>query len=288
MTRKVLGRGLNALLQDAEVSTTPAAHGIEEIALDLIDPNPFQPRRAFADDSLKELADSLRATGLVQPILLRKLDARYQLIAGERRWRAAHLAGMATVPAVVRPVSDEQALEQALTENLLREDLNAIEVANAYQSLQEKFKLSHEMIADRLGVSRVAVTNTLRLLRLSPEIQDLITSGKLSAGHARAVLAVDTPEAQLQAANHIVKNNLSVRQAEQWVAGRGTKPSPAVRADKPAPWMDPNIKAAIRELERALSTKVKIVGGPEGGKIEISYYSSDDLTRIYDLILTAE
>ena len=288
MTRKVLGRGLNALLQDAETAPQ-ATPGLEQVALDLIDPNPFQPRRAFSEDSLKELAGSIRATGLVQPVLLRKLDARYQLIAGERRWRAAHLAGLAAIPAVVRPITDEQALEQALTENLLREDLNPIEVAHAYQSLQDKFKLSHELIAERLGVSRTAVTNTVRLLRLPQEIQDLITRGDLTAGHARAIVALGTPEAQLHAARHILKGNLSVRQAEQWVAERDKKASPVqARAEaSPTAQPDPNIKAAIRELERALATKVKIVGSPDRGRIEISYYSADDLSRIYDLIVRA-
>jgi len=288
MTRKVLGRGLNALLQDAETAPQ-ATPGLEQVALDLIDPNPFQPRRAFSEDSLKELAGSIRATGLVQPVLLRKLDARYQLIAGERRWRAAHLAGLAAIPAVVRPITDEQALEQALTENLLREDLNPIEVAHAYQSLQDKFKLSHELIAERLGVSRTAVTNTVRLLRLPQEIQDLITRGDLTAGHARAIVALGTPEAQLHAARHILKGNLSVRQAEQWVAERDKKASPVQAGAKASPTAqpDPNIKAAIRELERALATKVKIVGSPDRGRIEISYYSADDLSRIYDLIVRA-
>jgi ParB family transcriptional regulator, chromosome partitioning protein len=282
MTRKVLGRGLNALLQDAEAP--PSAPGLEHIPLDLIDPNPFQPRRAFLEDSLKELADSIRATGLVQPVLLRKLEARYQLVAGERRWRAAHLAGLSAIPAVVRPITDEQALEQALTENLLREDLNPIEVAHAYDSLQDKFKLSHELIAERLGVSRTAVTNTVRLLRLPQDIQDLISRGDLTAGHARAILALATPEAQLHAANLILKENLSVRQAERWVAERDEKTSRKGQASPP-PQPDPNIKAALRDLERVLATKVKIVGGPSRGKIEISYYSADDLSRIYELIL---
>jgi len=283
MTRKVLGRGLNALLQDAE-ATPPAVPGLEHVALDLIDPNPFQPRRAFLEDSLKELADSIRATGLVQPVLLRKLDARYQLVAGERRWRAAHLAGLSAIPAVIRPITDEQALEQALTENLLREDLNPIEVAHAYESLQDKFKLSHELIAQRLGVSRTAVTNTVRLLRLPQEIQDLISRGDLTAGHARAILALATPDAQLHAANLILKDNLSVRQAERWVAERDEKTSHQAQASPP-PQPDPNIKAALRELERSLATKVKIVGGPNRGRIEISYYSADDLSRIYELIV---
>jgi ParB family transcriptional regulator, chromosome partitioning protein len=283
MTRKVLGRGLNALLQDVETAP-PTASGLEHVALDLIDPNPFQPRRGFPEDTLKELADSIRTTGLVQPVLLRKLEDRYQLIAGERRWRAARLAGLSAIPAVIRPLTDEQALEQALTENLLREDLNPIEVAHAYQSLQENFKLSHELIAERLGLSRTAVTNTMRLLRLPQEIQDLISRGDLTAGHARALLALGTPEAQVHGANVILRNSLSVRQTERWVAEHDKKTS---RPDQPSqpPQLDPNIKAALRALEQALATKVKIVGGPDRGRIEITYYSADDLSRIYELIV---
>ena len=299
MARKALGRGLNALIQGPEAPEapeteasqwSPGARGIEEVSLDLIDPNPFQPRRAFPEESLKELADSIRATGVIQPVLLRKFDARYQLIAGERRWRAAQLARLSAIPALVRPISDEQALEQALTENLLREDLNPLEVAHAYLALQERFKLSHELIAERLGVSRTAVTNTLRLLRLPQEIQDLITRGDLSAGHARALLGLPSSKAQLDAAHHILKGSLSVRQAEQWVAARSGKPpqasdQAAPAADSAPPPLDPNIKAALLELERCLGTKVRIAGGPDRGKIEISYYSADDLSRIYEIIV---
>ena len=162
MTRKALGRGLNALLRTVETTTS----GLEQVAIDQIDPNPFQPRRSFPADKLKELADSIRASGVVQPVLLRRSNGRYQLIAGERRWRAARLAGLAAIPAVVRDIGDRDALELALTENLLREDLNPIEAAHGYETLQQKHGLSHEEIAARLGLDRSTVTNTLRLLRL--------------------------------------------------------------------------------------------------------------------------
>ena len=283
MSRKALGRGLSALLQEVETSPQ-VAPGLEQIPIELIDPNPFQPRRTFPEETLKELSDSIRATGLVQPVLLRKLDSRYQLVAGERRWRAAHLADLVVIPAIVRPLGDEQALELALTENLLREDLNPLEVAHAYRSLQDQFHLSHEQIAERLGVSRTAVTNTLRLLRLPPEVQELITKGDLSAGHARPLLALAAANDQVEAARVILRRNLSVRQAEQWVASRNECPSTARESTETAK-IDPNIKAAIRELERTLGTRVRIVGEPDSGRIEIRYYSAEDLNRIYQLIV---
>jgi ParB family chromosome partitioning protein len=282
MTRKALGRGLNALLRTVETTTT----GLAQVAIDLIAPNPFQPRRRFPDESLKELADSIRASGVVQPVLLRPAggqEGRYQLVAGERRWRAAKLAGLDTVPAVIRDLPDADALELALTENLLREDLNPLEVAHAYQALQEQHGLSHEEIADRLGINRSTVTNTLRLLRLPPEVQDLLSRGELSFGHARALLGLESSAAQKQLAARIAKQGLSVRQTENFVALRGVKPE----AKKPeaAPKLDPNVRAAMLELERTLGTRVKIAGSGKRGKIEISYFSPEDLSRIYDWIV---
>src|SRR5208283_4308546 len=223
MTRKALGRGLNALLRTVE--TAPAA-GLTEVAVDQIDANPLQPRRTFSADKLKELADSIRSSGVVQPVLLRRADGRYQLIAGERRWRAARQAGLETIPAVVREIGDRDALEMALTENLLREDLNPLEAAQGYATLQQKHGLSHEEIAEHLGLDRSTVTNTLRLLRLPPEVQPMITEGAISAGHARALLGLDSATAQLQVAHSIVKQGLSVRQVENLVASRGSKPAP--------------------------------------------------------------
>ena len=280
MTRKALGRGLSALL--GEVETTPV--GLQQISIDLIDPNPFQPRRAFPEDSLKELADSMRSSGMVQPVLLRRADARYQLVAGERRWRAARLAGLEAIPAVVRELSDQHALELGLTENLLREDLNPIEVAHAYNALQEKFRLGQEDIAERLGINRTTVTNTLRLLRLPPPIQEMIEKGHLTSGHARCLLGVDSPDAQSQLAQLIVRQGLSVRQAEHMVALQETK---STRRRKPtaASQFDANTRAAALELERTLGTRVKIVGTERRGRIEISYFSPEDLNRIFELIV---
>jgi len=280
MTRKALGRGLSALLQ--EVEAKPA--GAEQVDLDLIDPNPLQPRHDFPPSTLKELADSIRSSGVVQPVLLRRADARYELVAGERRWRAARMAGLTSIPALVRDLNDRDALELALTENLLREDLNAIEVARAYEVLQQKFQLTHEEIAERLGTNRSTVTNTLRLLRLPPPIQEMIVSGRLSSGHARALLSLDSAAEQTRLAGQIVKEGLSVRQVESKVALQTSKPA-GHKGPAEVKQLDPNTRAAILELERVLGTRVKIVGGEDRGKIEISYYSSNDLDRIYEAIV---
>jgi len=280
MTRKALGRGLNALLHTVE-NTSPA--GLAEVAVDLIDANPFQPRRTFSADKLKELSDSIRASGVVQPVLLRRSDDRYQLIAGERRLRAARLAGLTAIPAVVREIGDRDALELALTENLLREDLNQIEAAQGYALLQQKHGLSHEEIAERLGLDRSTVTNTLRLLRLPPEVQQMIAEGAISAGHARALLGLESAAAQLQMANLIVKQGLSVRQVENLVALRTSPPPKKEEVDEPR--IDPNVRAAVLEMERTLGTRVKVHGDEKRGKIEISYFSAEDLNRIYELIV---
>jgi ParB family chromosome partitioning protein len=280
MTRKALGRGLNALLHTVETATV----GLAEVAVDEIDANPFQPRRTFSAEKLKELADSIRSSGVVQPVLLRRADGRYQVIAGERRLRAAREAGLATIPAVVRELGDRDALELALTENLLREDLNQIEAAQGYTLLQQKHGLSHEEIADRLGLDRSTVTNTLRLLRLPPEVQQMIAEAAISAGHARALLGLDSAAAQLQLAHLIVKQGLSVRQVENLVAVRGQVPLKRAEESE-APKLDPNMRAAVLEMERTLGTRVKVQGDEKRGQIEISYFSAEDLNRIYEWIV---
>ncbi len=280
MTRKALGRGLSALLREVETATT----GLDYLSIDLIDPNPYQPRRAFPEASLKELADSIRSSGLVQPILVRRANGRYQLVAGERRWRAARLAGLEAVPAVVRDLSDKDILELALTENLLRENLNPIDVARGFSALLEKFRLNHEEIAERLGVNRTTVTNTLRLLRLPDSIQEMLANGEITAGHARALLALDSPKAQSQLAALIIKQDLSVRQVENMVAIREMK-SAGKKIDAALQKLDPNTRAAILEMERTLGTRVKIVGSEKRGRIEISFFSTEDLNRIYEWIV---
>ncbi len=281
MTRKALGRGLSALIGEPEA----ASSSMQQVPVDSIDPNPFQPRRLVAEDRLQELAESIQSTGVVQPVLVRKAGDRYQLVAGERRWRAACRAKLQTIPAIVRDLQDSEALEIALTENILREDLSSIEVAHAYQALHEKFGYSHEEIAARLGFDRSTVTNTLRLLKLPVEVQELIENKSISSGHARAILSCSTAEAQIQLAKKIVKDGLSVRQAERLASSLKPERSQKDVEEPVAKKPDPNTRAAILELERALGTRVKIVGDENRGRIEISYYSAQDLQRLYERIL---
>ncbi|HUZ45190.1 MAG TPA: ParB/RepB/Spo0J family partition protein [Terriglobia bacterium] len=285
MTRKALGRGINALLRETDTQTdAPAAfNGLAQIPITLIDPNPFQPRTELSEAGLEDLTNSIRATGILQPILIRPAGDRYQLVAGERRWRAATRAGIETIPAVVRNIADDEALELALTENLMREQLNPLEVAHAYDQLQKRFNLTHEQIAERLGVNRSTVTNSLRLLGLAPEVQKLLAEGKISAGHARALAAVTPPDAQKKLARLIIEKDFSVRKLESLMASRAAPKQGD--AAQPEPAIDPNIRAAVLELERALGTRVRVVGGEKRGKIEISYFSAEDLDRIYNQII---
>ncbi|MGH9400629.1 MAG: ParB/RepB/Spo0J family partition protein [Terriglobia bacterium] len=301
MTRKALGRGLNALLGDTAAAigaagsiemnapndtnkTSATTVGLDQIPVNLIDPNPFQPRRVISEQQLRELADSIQATGVVQPVLVRRVGERYQLVAGERRWRAAALVNLQTVPAVIRDLPDREALEIAIAENVLREDLSAIEVARAFQSLHEKFGYSHEEIATRLGMDRSTVTNTLRLLKLPIVIHQLIEEKSITSGHARALLGCATPELQIQLAQRVIKEGLSVREVERLVTAPSPPPPRSDREEPTAPKQDPNLRAAVLEMERTLGTKVKVVGNETSGRIEISYYSAQDLNRLYDWI----
>ena len=276
MTRRALGRGLSALLREVET----ASAGLEQVPVDLIDPNPFQPRSAFPEETLRELAESIRSSGVLQPILVRRVDGKYQLIAGERRLRAARMAGLQAVPAVIRDLGDRETLELAVTENVMREDLNPIEVAHAYDSLQERFQLSHEEIAARIGINRSTVSNTLRLLGLPEQIQNMVANGDVSAGHARALLGLQSADRQNELAQLIAKRGLSVRQVESIVASAQSAPE-AQRVERK---VDPNTRAAALEMERSLGTRVRIVGSENRGKIEISYFSGDDLQRLYELL----
>src|SRR5919199_2389520 len=216
MTRRVLGRGLSALLSD-----TPATANEEllEVDIDLIEPSPMQPRTHFDENRLEELAQSIRSNGIVQPLLLRRHGARYQLVAGERRWRAAQRAGLQRVPAVVRDIPDNKLLELALIENIQRQELNPIEEAHAYKRLIETFGLTQEMVAQRVGRDRTFITNYLRLLRLPEDIQQLVEIEKLSTGHARALLGIDDPEIQRKLAKNVIDKGLSVRKTEYVVKG---------------------------------------------------------------------
>jgi len=285
--RRALGKGLNALISTRTapkptVEPAPASLGeVSHVAIDLIDPNPLQPRTVFNPERLQELAASIQASGIIQPLVLRPLGPRYQLVAGERRWRAAKLAKLTEVPAVVQHISDEHLLEITLVENIQREDLNPIEVAHAFDRLTRDLNLSHDEIARRTGKDRTSITNTLRLLRLPDDLQQLVSERRLSAGHARAILGLPAEDLQRQVAEKAASQGLSVRQVERMVQRMA-----AARDPKAPEAPDPNVKAAITELERVLGTKVHISGNPEKrGKIEIDYYSADDLDRIYTLIV---
>lgn len=289
--RKALGRGLTSLLvsrtapkpaQQPPAPAAPPSEIISRIPLDLIDPNPLQPRTAFQPERLQELADSIRANGIIQPLVVRPRDGRYQLVAGERRWRAARLAGIADVPVFVQDVPDDRLLEITLVENIQREDLNPIEVAHAFDRLARDLQLSHDEIARRTGKDRTSITNTLRLLKLPADIQALVAEHRLSMGHARAILGLPTEELERQVAEKASSQGLSVRQVERLVQHM-TGPRDAKSVEEA---LDPNVKAAVQELERVLGTRVKITGKPDArGHIEIAYYSPDDLQRIYALIV---
>ncbi len=280
--RRALGKGLNALLPNrAEVpaATEPSTPSL--IRIDQVDPNPVQPRRVFEPERLKELATSIQAMGVIQPIVVRPSGDRYQLVAGERRWRAAKLAGLETIPVVIREIPDDRLLEITLVENIQREDLNPIETALAFQRLVEELNLSHEQIGERTGKDRSTIANLLRLLQLPPDLQNLVATRRLSQGHARCLLGIPA-ELQREVAEKVVAQGLSVRQVES-LTQRMTetrKPKSAKEVNT-----DPNVKAAIEELERALSTKVRIVEkSNNSGRIEIEYYSPEDLDRIYSAI----
>jgi ParB family chromosome partitioning protein len=285
MSRKVLGRGLNALLGD-EFSKKNQEQLIE-IDLDLIEPNAKQPRTRFADEKLDELAQSILANGIVQPILVRRRGARYQLIAGERRWRASQRAGLQRIPAIIREVADEKLLELALIENIQRQELNPIEEARAYKNLIETIGLTQEMVAERVGKNRTVVTTCLRLLKLPKDIQKLVEEEKISAGHARALLMTNDTESQRRLANKIIEMSLSVRETEKAVKRTGKNDGQNIDKTTVNSKKDANINAAETKLKRYLGTNLQIFpdGKGTGGKIEIEYYSDSDLDRIYRLIL---
>jgi len=292
--RKALGKGLSSLLpsrpatQPAPVvapqtSDTTASVPVTSLPIHEIQPNPLQPRSVFDAARLAELSQSIRSNGIIQPLIVRKIGDQYHLIAGERRWRAAKLAGLEEVPVVVQELSDARVLEVALIENIQREDLNPIEVAVAFEKLAGELGLSHEEIGQRTGKERSTISNTLRLLRLPPQVQMMLAEKRLSMGHARAILALPDEELQLEVAEKAASQGMSVRQVEQMVQ----KMTQTREAKKQAePEIDPNVKAAIQELENALGTKVRIIErAPGKGRIEIDYYSPDDLDRVYSVIV---
>lgn len=278
--RTGLGKGLDALIPGGE--TRLPETGVLQVPPDLITPNPRQPRTQFAQDELDELAASIREHGILQPLIVAPAgDGRYKLIAGERRLEAARIAGLGSVPVILRQASDRQLLELALIENIQRADLNPLEEAEAYRQLNDDFGLSHEQIATQVGKSRVAVTNTLRLLNLPPTARQALLDGKISAGHARALLALPTPEAQQAALHTIVAQGLNVRQAEELVRKLGgQKPEP-----RPKPLPAPEISSIEERLRAALGTKVSLRHGKHGGSLMLYYYSNEELEALLERLL---
>lgn len=281
-----LGRGLSALIGGAVDSSfmepeppqaPPSPDGSALLFLDpaTLEPNPMQPRKAFDESALEDLAESIKLDGVQEPVIVRKQGERYELVSGERRVRASIMAGLAVVPAVCRPVSDRDMLKLGLIENIQREDLNAIETAEAYQNLLNEFSWTQEELAAQVGKKRATVANTLRLLNLPAEVQAKVADGSISMGHARALLAFENPKAMSAACRHVIEQGLSVRQTEKLAV------PPAPKEKKAEPAKDPNIASLEDELRRKLGTQVRLKAGTKSrGKIEIEYYNLDDLERI--------
>src|SRR6266852_1168739 len=305
MTRNALGRGLGALIREPEPQvpaasgpgssypTTPggaaaasardgAPTGPLQIDIDLIEPSPFQPRTRFREEALEELMRSIQASGIIQPLVVRPIGNRFQLIAGERRWRAAQRAGLTKVPVIAREVPDELALEMTLVENIQREDLNAIEAARAFERLMTEFQLTQEAVAERTGKDRATVANSVRLLKLEPIMQDWIEEGKLSAGHGRALLAVGDPQLRMRYAQRAARGGLTVRQIER-LASRHARG----RKEKTEIHVDPNIREALDELQRHLGTKILLRQRTKlrPGQLVLEYYEDAQLMGLYDRLM---
>lgn len=289
MNNKGLGRGLNALfgLYDEEDSyknvtnQSKSENGVLEVDIDKIKPNPNQPRKNFDEDALKELAASIKVHGIVQPIVLnRQPNGEYLIIAGERRWRAARLCGLTKVPAIVKNYTDKQIKEISIIENLQREDLNPIEAARAIKQLMDEYNLTQEVVAERIGKSRSNIANTLRLLTLYPDVLKLVESGKISAGHARALVVVEDQNEQIKLAQTIVSKNLSVRDLEKAVRNylNPAKKTP-VKEEQSL-----ELRELINQMQKTFATKVSAIGNDNKGRIYIDYYTRDDLDRIAELL----
>ena len=283
MQKVALGKGLGALIPDLSTldEKEKKALGIAEIEVDKIIPNEYQPRKVFDEHRLKELADSIRSQGIIQPVIVHRDGDSYGMIAGERRWRAAKLAGLVTIPAIVKDATRRELLEMALIENIQREDLNPLEAAEAYRRLQEEFRLTQEDLSKRVGKERSTIANFLRLLSLPKEIKQGIAGGSLSMGHAKALLSLDRVRDQLQAAAMIVKKGLSVREAETLASHLKNPPKQRQTRTR----LRGELKAIEEKLIKALGTKVSITAKAKGGKIVIEYYSNDELERILDTIV---
>lgn len=288
MTRRVLGRGLSALLSD---SPQTSSEQMLELNINQIEPNNEQPRTRFVEAKLEELAQSIKANGIVQPLLVRRRNGdKYQIVAGERRWRAAQIAGVERVPVIVRDISDDKMLELALIENIQRQELNPIEEAQAYKRLIENLGVTQESIAQRVGRDRTFITNYLRLLRLPKEVQQMVEEEQLSMGHARALLGVESPEQQKHIAKSVIERHLSVRETERLMKNiisseNGVEQKEAVTEKITVKRNDPNIQAAEDKLRRKFGTRVKVLQNTDGkGKIEIEFYNQSDLNRIYEML----
>jgi len=277
MTKKALGKGLEAFI--------PQEFGIlrderyAELEIEQIRPNPLQPRVKFDDESIGELAQSIKESGVVQPVLVVPEADHYRIVVGERRWRAAQKAGLRKIPALIRRIPKEKELEISLIENIHREELNPLEIANAYQRLTQELGCTQQELADRVGKDRTSVTNYLRLLKLPREIQDSLVDDSISMGHARALLALDEPEVQMAAFRQVLEKNLSVRNTEKLVNKLKEKPPRVQRS-----FEDPDLQALKEDLLKVLGTKVLISGSRNKGVLKVFYFSLDDLNRIYGRI----
>ncbi len=281
MSRKALGRGLRALIPESDAFEGAA---VRVIPIDQIDRNPEQPRKHFDEAQLEELKESILAHGVLEPIIVRPVEGRYEIVVGERRWRAAKLAGLDAIPAAVREMSDREAMELALVENLQREDLNPIEEAEAYKRLMDEFGLTQEEVADRVGKKRSTVANRLRLLEMEPELRAEVSAGRLSAGHAKALLAISSSRERMEVARRVIEDGWSVRAVEEYARRAGRKPSAPNRAAARRA-KDPFLQEIEERLQQCLGTKVRIVGQGRRGRIEIDYYSEEDIERILEIIV---
>jgi ParB family transcriptional regulator, chromosome partitioning protein len=276
--RPALGRGLSALIPDAPPAAATSERALD-VDTDLLRPNSFQPRSGIDETRIEELARSITSNGIIQPIVVRRVDSGYEIIAGERRWRAAQRAGLVKVPVVVRDTPSDKLLAAALIENIQREDLNPIEEANAYRRLADEFHLTQEQIADTVGKDRSSVANHLRLLKLPQEVRSNLGSGTLSMGHARALLGLVDESAQLRVAREVVAKNLSVRETEA-IVKKTAQPAPAA----PEPQPDVHTRAAEERLRFSLGTRARIVRKGKGGRIEIDFASEAELQRLFEFL----
>ncbi len=274
MVKKSLGKGLGALISN---EATEDDSGIIELRINEIEPNAGQPRKYFDDEKLVQLSESIKQHGIIQPIIVRKDDSRYTIIAGERRWRAAKLAGLSKVPVLVKEFTNKQVMEVALIENLQREDLNPIEEADAFLHLMNEFDMTQEQIAETIGRSRPAIANSLRLLGLSDEVKKYVVSGDLSSGHARTLVIIQEPEVQIKAAEYIIENKLSVRETEAYIKKLFQNKTVKKKAID-----NPDFKVVEDKLKNILGTKVKLQANNNRGKITIEYYSNDELDRLLE------